>query len=177
MARNGANASVRPRSPIEQNDRWRVPFRRSDGSWEGPLVAYWEVSFDPISDDYLPDEISAEELLRKWARVVGDKHPDSLIPIYWFAASEEAAKFEAMPFQYDHFKGRYKVENFLDFYGWPEHAVTGEPVNWLMLPVADKLWNKRRADKGGFIQEATGWKPSILQPYVYLPALLKAAGQ
>jgi len=39
------------------------------------------------------------------------------------------------------------------------------------LPIADMSWNDERADKGGFIQEATGWKPAILQPYLYLPAL------
>jgi hypothetical protein len=31
-----------------------------------------------------------------------------------------------------------------------------------------------RADKGGFIQEHTGWKPSPLQPVVYVPALRDA---
>ena len=52
----------------------------------------------------------------------------------------------------------------------------GERLNWLLLPVEDKLWNAKQANKGGFIQEATGWKPSILQPFVYLPALLKGTG-
>ncbi len=156
----------------EQENRWRVGFRRNEGAWEGRLVAIWEAHLDPISDNFAPDEISAEELLEMWAKRASSEHSDGLIPIHWFIASEPAAKFEAMPFGYDHFRGKYKRETFLDFYDWPEHAVTGEPLNWLTLPVADKLWNKRRADKGGFIQEATGWKPSILQPYVYLPALL-----
>jgi len=47
-----------------------------------------------------------------------------------------------------------------------------EPLDWLTLPVVDKLWNARRADKGGFIQVATQWKPAILEPYVYLPTLV-----
>ena len=54
------------------------------------------------------------------------------------------------------------------------NSVTGEELNWLTLPVVDKLWNRKRADKGGFIQEATGWKPAIFQPYVYLPSLMSA---
>ena len=162
--------------PSEQQNRWRVPFRGREGSWEGPLVAYWEVELDPISDDYTPDEISAQELLRKWAARVSERHPDGLIPIYWFVESREAGKFNAMPFAYDHFEGKHGIENFLDFFGWPEHAATGEPLNWLRLPVVDKRWNKRQANKGGFIQEATSWKPSILQPYVYLRALLRATG-
>jgi len=58
----------------------------------------------------------------------------------------------------------------------PVNAKTGEPLNWFALPVVDKRWNTRRADKGGFIQEHTGWKPSVLQPYVYLPSLMEARG-
>jgi len=37
-------------------------------------------------------------------------------------------------------------------------------------------WNARRGDKGGFIQEATGWKPSILQPFVSVETLAEASG-
>lgn len=37
-------------------------------------------------------------------------------------------------------------------------AKTDNPLNWLGLPVVDKLWRSRRANEGGFIQEATGWK-------------------
>ena len=162
--------------PTKQVNRWRVRFARTGGSWEGPLVAYWEVERDPISDDYTPDDVSAEELLRMWAARVSEERSEGLIPIYWFVKRGEAGKPEWMPFAYDHFDGRYR-ENFLDFFSWPEHAVTGEPLNWLTLPVIDKRWKKRQANKGGFIQEATGWKPSILQPYVYLPALLRATGQ
>jgi hypothetical protein len=33
------------------------------------------------------------------------------------------------------------------------------------------------AMEGGFIQEATGWKPSALQPHVYLPTLLHSIGR
>ena len=57
---------------------------------------------------------------------------------------------------------------------WPVDAETGDELDWLALPVVDKLWNSKRGDKGGFIQEATGWKPSILQPHVFLPALIDA---
>jgi hypothetical protein len=65
-------------------------------------------------------------------------------------------------------------EDFLTFYSWPEDTKTRALLNWLTLPVVDKRWNNQRGDKGGFIQEATGWKPSILQPFVYLPTLLEA---
>ena len=68
-------------------------------------------------------------------------------------------------------------EDFLTFFSWPMHAVTGQPLNWHSLPVVDQYWNASRADKGGFVQEATGWKPGILQPHVYLPTLIDACGQ
>ncbi|OIP26010.1 MAG: hypothetical protein AUK00_05490 [Dehalococcoidia bacterium CG2_30_46_9] len=78
-----------------------------------------------------------------------------------------------MPFQFQHLPGMFR-DDFLTHFTWPIHSVTGERLNWLTLPVVDKLWNPKRANKGGFIQEVTGWKPAILQPYVYLPALSSA---
>ena len=78
-----------------------------------------------------------------------------------------------MPFQFDHKAGALP-DNFLTYYTWPISSLTGEPLNWLTLPVVDKLWNDGRADKGGFIQEATRWKPAVLQPFLYLPGLLES---
>jgi len=147
---------------------WRVRCLRNDYEWQGHLVADWEVDLDPISDDYTPDDTDAAELLRIWASQVREHHPDELIPIYWFVASPDQAKFEQMPFQHH----RLLAEDFLSFNTWPTESKTGQPLNWLTLPVVDKQWNKKHSDKGGFIQEATGWKPSILQPTVYLPTLL-----
>lgn len=68
----------------------------------------------------------------------------------------------------------YPVEDFLSFFEWPVHPATGERLNWLTLPVVNKRWTRRRATKGGFIQQAAGWKPRILQPYVYIPSLASA---
>lgn len=150
---------------------WKVRHRTRDFEWEGPLVAVWEVYEDPISDDYTPDEISADDLLRKWAAQVNGKYPNDLIPIAWYVDSPGQAKFEGMPFQFEH-NPKLRSHNFLSFYDWPVDSKTGEPLNWLALPVVDKRWNKNRANKGGFIQEATGWKPSVLQPYVFLGSLI-----
>jgi hypothetical protein len=152
--------------------KWKVRNRHSDHAWEGELVAYWEVCSDPISDDYTPDEISADELLALWVTKVREDYPNGLIPIYWSVASHSNLAFERLPFQFDHNPEIGTPENFLTFYTWPENPRTGEPLNWNTVPVEDKLWNAKRGDKGGFIQQATGWKPSIYQPFVYLPALL-----
>ena len=135
----------------------------------GTLKVYWEVSNDYISDDYTPLEIKAKKLFEKWVALVREKYPNNLIPIYWYVEvrGNHTSGFEVMPFQHE----LQSSKNFLDFYSYPIDYETGKPINWLSLPVGDKLWNSKRDNKGGFIQQATGWKPSILQPYVYLPAL------
>jgi hypothetical protein len=154
--------------------KWKVGFRKDipPGFWTDTLVAYWEVDNDPISDDYTPDEISAADLFRQWAGVVRPRHPDGLIPIDWYISGPNSAKFESSPFQFGRVDGRDR--DFLSFYHWPTDPTTGERLNWLLLPVADKRWNTKKSTKGGFIQEATGWKPAMLQPHVYLPSLESA---
>ena len=149
---------------------WKFRNLPSGDKREGALVAYWEVSLDPMSDDYTPEKISARDLFTQWAQKVRNKYPKNLIPIHWSVECQGQGVFEHMPFQFEHFTNRPK-EDFLTFFTWPLNSTTGERLNWLTLPVVDKLWNSKRADKGGFIQEATGWKPAILQPYVYLPTL------
>lgn len=162
----------------KQTPMWRS--NRVGTTWEpeGMLVAYWEVEGDPISDEYTPKEISARELFNRWAAGVQKRFPNNLIPIHWFLEykGKDLSTFEGMPFQFEHIPDSFP-ENFLTFFTWPVNSKTGEQLNWLTLQVADKLWNRRRADKGGFIQEATGWKPAILQPYVYLPSLMSALNE
>ena len=135
----------------------------------GTLKVYWEVSHDCISDDYTPLEIKAEKLFEKWVALVQEKYPNNLIPIYWYVEvrGDQTSGFEVMPFQHE----LQSSTNFLDYYSHPTDCETGKPLNWLSLPIVDKLWNSKRNNKGGFIQQVTGWKPSILQPYVYLHAL------
>ncbi len=158
------------RKPIKT---WKVRSLRSDYEWEGVLVGYWEASLDPISDDYTPSEITARKLFEQWVEKVRKKYPNDLVPLHWFVQCREHGVFEYMPFQFNHFTDQPQ-EDFLTFFTWPTNSITGGRLNWLTLPVADKLWNSKRTDKGGFIQEATGWKPTILQPYVYLAALVSS---
>ncbi len=152
-----------------QTATWTWQGFRSGREWEGELVASWEVNLDPISDDYKPEDISAEDLFGLWVDQVNEYHPNQLIPILWLVTAKDM-KPEFMPFQFQSFELR---QDFLTFYTWPVAKGTGTPLNWLDLPVRDKLWNQCRANKGGFIQEFTGWKPAILQPYVYLPSLVQ----
>ena len=106
---------------------WRVRSRQHDFEWVGPLVAYWEVNLDPMSDDYTPSEIDAEELLRKWARQARERHPDEMIPIYWFVDSPGQGKFERMPHQPTRNAGGTSLDNdFLTFYTRPVDSNTDQ---------------------------------------------------
>lgn len=142
------------------------------------LSLYWEVNGDPMSDDYEPEEITADRLLMKWARkYCPDPSVDPWAPIYWFVSGYGV--FDAAPFQREYQPS--DPTGFLRHYGWPVDE-RGERLQWSRLPVVDKLWHPSghgrhyQANKGGFIQEATGWKPSPMQDRVHVPDLLAAAG-
>jgi len=157
--------------------RWRYKGRRSSFEKVGPLELVWELAGDPISDYYLAEETSADELWSQWIRWVRDGehyHSDLGAPwvlISWGVSGSEEGTYEYAPHQHAPFDG----DNFLTFYMHPVNADTGERVNWLRLPVVDKLWRPGRSDKGGFIQEVSGFKPHALQPAVDL-RVFEAAG-
>ncbi len=141
------------------------------------MRAGWELVLDSISDDFSPDTMSASDLMRLWVgRIRSRAYPGGLVPIYWYVESEDSRVFELIPFQYEHYVGHAR-ENFLTFFTWPIHLETNQELNWLELPVMDKEWNVRQSHKGGFIQEVTGWKPSILQPFVFFDSLTGAIQQ
>lgn len=129
-----------------------------------PLYLSWEVSGSPMSDDYYVDEADADELLRFWGRRYGD----DVVNIYWSIMPI----CETAPYQFE----PWITHDFLSYFTWPHHPDTDERLNFLRLPVLDFGWNHERSDKGGFIQEATGWKPSPLQPVVHTDQLFAAAG-
>jgi hypothetical protein len=154
----------------KQTHTWRSK-KDSDYEAQDVLMAYWEVECESISDKYTVQEISAMDLFKQWVELILKHYPDGLIPIYWAVRCENQSDSEKMPFQ---FPVTDFDKDFLTHYTHPINSVTGDRLNWLDLPVVDKHWNSKPDDsdyKGGFIQEVTGWKPSILQPYVYLPAL------
>lgn len=163
---------------VEEPNRgvWKFEGRRSGETWLATIQAYWEVVLDPISDDFSPETMSVSDLMRLWQGRIEDRgFPEKLVPIYWYVDSPNSEVFELMPFQYEHYPGQSR-EDFLTFFSWPTNVETDEPLNWLTLPVVDKRWNSQQSDKGGFIQEATGWRPAILQPFVYLDSLTRTLG-
>ncbi len=156
-----------------RNRQWTVRHRWND--FEKKLIpeAHWEVDFSSMSDEYTPEEISAEDLFSRWTEEVGKKYEDGLVGIYWMYSFRSADGCSDGPY---HMPGQHNPwgldvgKDFRESYYWPEDE-DGNLLNWLELPVADMQWNADWTDKGGFIQEVTKWKPSVLQPYVYLPSL------
>lgn len=147
---------------------WTFTSLRSGYTKTVPLWLYWEVDGDPVSDEYEPREVDAVELWSLWRRRYPSE-PDSGEPvghkrITWYI--EGPGVIESAPGQDD---ARWRFPNddhFLAHFTWPVNPKTGDPVRWTALPAVDKLWRPGRADKGGFIQEATGWKPAPFQPYM-----------
>jgi hypothetical protein len=157
-------------------NRWTWTGRSHGHRFDSPLYLTWELWNDPITDNYTPDEASAHDLLRSWLDSLPDERTEELfgpgaVGIGWSVTGEP---FEAAPFQ----MRRYRAgdEDFLTHYTWPEQHSSGERLNFNRLPVKDKLWRPGAADKGGFFQEATGWKPAALQPVAWVGATLAAAG-
>lgn len=166
--------------PYPPGTLWTFTTRRGNYPQTVELALYAEPDGSSMSDDYLPEEADALELWRLWA----DKYANAYhleqptryrpgeVPIYWTVTQPTfTGIFEAAPHA-----PNVLDEDFLTHYTHPVHADTGERVNWLRLPVLDRGWNATAADKGGFIQEATGWKPSPLQPTMDVVQIGRAAG-
>lgn len=179
--------------PYPSGTKWTIAGRRHDHVQTEELVLYAEPNYAAIADDYLPDEISAAELWRIWVDKVANKAHEQWPQVYrpgevtilWsvtqpsFTGIFEAAPYaRALPQDSELVKmfGPYEREDFLTHYKTPVNAETGEPINWLRLPVLDRGWNETAAHKGGFIQEVTGWKPSPLQPTMDVVQIGQAAG-
>lgn len=161
--------------PYPPETQWTYRSRQTGHTRTGALRLSWEAHYDPISDDHLPEELDASELLNMWLRrlrevdVWDERLGEGWVRIWWYIDGD-GGTFEGAPFG----AGSDAGDDFLTVYDWPRHAETGEPVNWLRLPVIDKLWHKGRLDKGGFIQQATGWKPSAFQTLVNVDTLSRA---
>jgi len=150
---------------------WSFQDRRQGREIRAELELHWEVMGDPISDDYTPDEADARELWRLWLDPYGRGEHDARpgpgwVQIYWTvqATAEDLRTSENAPHAYAE---EPPGEDFLTHFTWPRDDQTGEDLRWPALPVCDKFWNDERADKGGFIQEATGWKPGAYQPLAH----------
>jgi hypothetical protein len=148
--------------------RYEVRSRKSGHARVTPLALYWEVNGDPITDDYLPEEATAVGLWDEWLAWRERQGEGWEARISWHVRGDGIA--EAAPGQ------DVSWGDFLEHYYWPHDVATGDNLQWTRLPVVDKLWQPGRADKGGFIQEATGWKPGAFQDSVNLDLIAQLAG-
>jgi hypothetical protein len=175
--------------PYPPGTRWTWTGRQyRTATFTEELALHWESNGSTITDDYLPEEVSASELWRRWVDEYADRaHRDwpglyrpGEVTILWSVTTPNVTGvFELAPHTADR-RGTdsplHRLEHFLTHYTDPVHAETGEPVNWARLPVLDRGWSTVRVDKGGFVQEATGWKPSPLQEVMDVRQVGAAAG-
>lgn len=177
--------------PYGSGNRWTFAYKGNNFQQTEELALYAEPNGCTITDDYLPEDITPEELWTMWVKTYADmchqKWPDLYRPgevnISWFVTRPSLdGIFEGAPHVVDWRTLPGMVgsdrpqEDFLTHYTHPVHAVTGERLNWLRLPVVDRGWHANASHKGGFIQQATGWKPSPLQSKVDVRQLGAAAG-
>lgn len=177
--------------PYPSGTKWLFSSKESNHCNTEELVLYAEPYGCWITDDYTPDDAGAAALWRMWvnqfAHLGHKRWPDLYRPgevhISWYVKQpgtpgvSEGAPHVSDERRHPRLPGASDPShNFLTHYTHPIHAETGEKLNWLRLPVLDRAWNATAADKGGFIQEATGWKPSPLQPTMDVLHLSAAAG-
>jgi hypothetical protein len=167
-----------PTQPYDPDTRWTYEFRGTQYREGGKecterLRLDYEIPYSRITDNYGPDERNADELLEEWLASVDVMQGEDMsrldlgpgwLYIRWGVTSPDDNVAEHAPFQVVD----PPPEDFLTHFTWPVNAETGEPINWLRVPVVDSFWRADRADNGGFLQEATGWKPAALQPVVHV---------
>lgn len=178
--------SVQPYAPGTQ---WTFQSRESGYTQTESWCCFLCRANGEISDAYSQDDISAQELWQLWAKKANayhERHPKRFepgeVPIIWSVTKTSLyGIFELAPHTLDprSLRSQFSIdphEDFLSFYTHPVQDGTGEAVNWLRLPVVDRAWNATARDQGGFVQEATGWKPSALQPTMNVVQVARAAG-
>jgi predicted GIY-YIG superfamily endonuclease len=180
-----APSTVDQIKPYPLDTVWTFRYKRRGDLRTSTLVLLYELDGSSLSDDYLPDEYTAFQLWQEYTGHYFDayhrKNPAHYRPgeihIFWYVtALDERGVFEAAPCQTLPPGPAYQgMEDFLTHFSDPYIAETGERLNWLRLPVLDRRWTSEWGDKGGFIQQVTGWKPSALQPRVDLNQLMQAS--
>lgn len=145
---------------------WTFSARRGGHIQTSPLTLSWTLPNDAVSQNYPADDLSAFEMFGIWHERL--EVSDDLLPLHWMVHE----KAEGAPWQLN----PRRDDDFLDFNTDPMDVETGDPINWLALEVIDGTWEAgdHSPVTSGFIQVATGWKPSPLQPFVSLQALTKA---
>lgn len=138
---------------------------------EHDLVLWWELDHETITDDYTADEIDAFDLFDRWVRITRRRvarQGTVDLPIWWFVVGSKVCEFAGPSDDYP------DGPHFAKFYYLGDGSGRYQ-IDIDALPVADKKWTTQQADKGGFIQQVTGWQPNPLQPTVSLDFLWRRA--
>lgn len=131
---------------------------------QGPMFAYYEVWLDPMTDDYLLEDISAHELYRQWSKKARAKW-EKYVPIFWYV--DGPGLFESHPY-YSHDLCDEYDKHFTE----PER-LDGQSFDWDDLAIVRKRWaTGERIKKGGFIEQVTGgWRPDPHQMWADIDQL------
>jgi hypothetical protein len=142
---------------------WRVQI--DEYVQEIQLWLEWEIDCSAIGGNYSSDEISANDM---WRMFIDMYYPDrGWAPIFWMVSPiHETAPFQAAHSVRLGAAGAHGTigdpRGMLREYQWPVDAETGERLNFMSLPVKESSW---------FVEQATGWKPSPLEPMVSIAML------
>lgn len=155
---------------------WDFRIRSASGpEWRGvSLTLEWSLpETAAVSDSNTQEDMSARQALSAWLERLDGA---TAIPISWAVADRSRGIHEKAPFCPPDANDP-APQNFLTFYTWPVHTVTAQRLLFTQLPVADETWEQGlERGKAGFVQAATGWKPSPLQQTMDLQNILAAAG-
>lgn len=154
--------TYRPRNPVTSRNVERRQRLRLE----------YDLPLQDAVEDASPYTHTAEGLFHTWAGRVWHEDLSGVglgpgwLHIRWGVCSPDGGVGEHAPLQMID----PPDEDFLSFFTWPTSTSDGA-LSWIALPVEDKRWDRQRVDPGGFIQAATGWKPSPLQPLVHVRQL------
>lgn len=162
---------------------WTFESLRSGHERTCPLWLAWQVNGSSMSDDYYVEEMPARYLYQAWRNSyardpLAEEHfGPGAISISWYVEGPGICEFAPTAGDGSSAWSKYYLNQplladhgFLHSFTWPKHDSLGF-LQWTRLPIIDGVWRTGNlpslcSTKGGFIQEATGWKPSPFQPYV-----------
>jgi len=139
--------------------------RRAGHERRSVLSLLWQVDYSAISENYDAEDYSAQGVWDRWIA----KHGAAELNIDWYVVG--ASMIECAPFVDHHGCG----SDFLTYFTWPTDDA-GRRLRWTDLPVLDLRWTPGDEPPSGFIQQATGWKPSPLQPTMPVAVIATACG-
>lgn len=171
VVHNEGRGATAAKHPCPLPTAWRPPdasgpFVISDRygqSFTTRLVLRPEIHLSPCVDDVQgrsddPWDQGRLEVEHWFARLASDNHGvvPEFVGIYWVVDGLDTARvFDTAPLGSLWGNEYQDLDDFLAHFSWPMCARTGQPLNWLHLPVL--------MDRFPLFADALGWCPSPLQ--------------